>query len=83
MTKRAILYARVSGDDRKYATSGIESQLADCRKYAGERGYEVVAEVYETPDKATSGADWLPELDRVMKLAQGGAFDVQIGRAHV
>lgn len=80
MTKRAILYARVSGDDRKYATSGIESQLADCRKYAGERGYEVVAEVYETPDKATSGADWLPELDRVMKLAQGGAFDVLVVR---
>ncbi len=80
MTKRAILYARVSGDDRKYATSGIESQLADCRRYAGERGYEVVGEVYETPDKITSGADWLPELDRVMKLAQGGGFDVLVVR---
>ena len=80
MTKRAILYARVSGDDRKYATSGIESQLADCRKYAGERGYQVVNEFYETPDKATSGADWLPELDRVMKLAQGGGFEVLVVR---
>ena len=80
MNKRAILYARVSGDDRKYATSGIESQLADCRRYAAERGYTVVNEVYETPDKVTSGADWLPELDRVLKLAQGGAFDVLIVR---
>ena len=80
MTKRAILYARVSGDDRKYATSGIESQLADCRRYVAERGYEVVNEVYETPDKVTSGADWLPELDRVLKLAQGGAFDVLVVR---
>ncbi len=80
MTKRAILYARVSGDDRKYATSGIESQLADCRRYAAERGYTVVNEVYETPDKVTSGADWLPELDRVLKLAQGGAFDVLVVR---
>ncbi len=80
MTKRAILYARVSGDDRKYATSGIESQLADCRRYAAERGYQVVNEVYETPDKVTSGADWLPELDRVLKLAQGGAFDVLVVR---
>jgi site-specific DNA recombinase len=80
MTKRAILYARVSGDDRKYATSGIESQLADCRRYAAERGYQVVNEVYETPDKVTSGADWLPELDRVLKLAQGGTFDVLVVR---
>ena len=80
MTKRAILYARVSGDDRKYATSGIESQLADCRRYAAERGYQVVNEVYETPDKVTSGADWLPELDRVLKLAQGSAFDVLVVR---
>lgn len=80
MTKRAILYARVSGDDRKYATSGIDSQLADCRRYASERGYQVVGEVYETPDKFTSGADWLPELDRVLKLAQGGGFDVLIVR---
>ena len=80
MTKRAILYARVSGDDRKYATSGIESQLADCRNYAGERGYQVVNEFYETPDKATSGADWLPELDRVMKLAQDGGFEVLVVR---
>lgn len=80
MTKRAILYARVSGDDRKYATSGIESQLADCRKYAEGRGYEIVGDIFETPDKVTSGADWLPELDRVMKLAQGGDFDVLIVR---
>ena len=80
MTKRAILYARVSGDDRKYATSGIESQLADGRKYAGERGYEIVGEFYETPDKVTSGADWLPELERVMKLAQGGGFEVMVVR---
>lgn len=80
MTKRAILYARVSGDDRKYATSGIESQLTDCRKYADERGYQVVGEYYETPDKVTSGADWLPELDRVMKLAQSGGFEVVVVR---
>jgi site-specific DNA recombinase len=80
MTKRAILYARVSGDDRKYATSGIESQLNDCRKYADERGYKIVGEVYETPDKVTSGADWLPELDRVLKLAQSDGFDVLVVR---
>lgn len=80
MTKRAILYARVSGDDRKYATSGIESQLADCRRYAEDRGYQVIAEMYETPEKVTSGADWLPELDKVLKLAQDGGFEVLVVR---
>ena len=38
MMKRAVLYARVSGDDRKYATSGVDGQLDDCRKYANEKG---------------------------------------------
>lgn len=60
---KAVLYARVSGDDSKYATSGIDSQLKDCRKYAQAKGYEIVGEYFETPDKATSGADWLPELE--------------------
>lgn len=78
--KRAITYARVSGDDRKYATSGIESQQADCRKYAESNGYQVVAEVCETPEKHTSGAAWLPELERVLKLAATGAFDVLVVR---
>lgn len=80
MRKKAILYARVSGDDRKYATSGIESQLADCKKYAEQQGYEIVGEHFETPDKATSGADWLPEIENILTLAYDGAFDVLIVR---
>ena len=78
--KRAVLYARVSGDDRKYATSGIESQLDDCRKYAAAQGYDVVGEFFEEPDKHTSGVDWLPELDRIIKLAPSGTFDVLVVR---
>lgn len=77
---RAVLYARVSGDDRKYATSSVEGQLADCRRYAAERGYQVVGEFHETPDKLTSGADWLPELNEVLTLAEQGFFDVLVVR---
>lgn len=80
MKKRAVLYARVSGDDRKYATSGIDSQLADCRKYAEEKQYLVVNECCETRDKQTSGAAWLPELDKIVKSAKQGQFDVLIVR---
>src|SRR5688572_30575525 len=80
MTKRAILYARVSKDDRANATSSIESQLADCRRYAEQRGYTIVSEVFEDPGKHTSGADWLPELDRLVRLAPSKTFDVIVCR---
>jgi site-specific DNA recombinase len=78
--KRVILYARVSGDDRRNATSSIQSQLADCRKYAEQKGYGIVGEYFEEPDKPTSGADWLPELDKIIKLAANGTFDVLVVR---
>lgn len=77
---RAVLYARVSGDDSKYATSGVKSQLNDCRKYAREKGYKVVGEFNEDADKRTSGADWLPELVRILGLAEQSFFDVLIVR---
>jgi DNA invertase Pin-like site-specific DNA recombinase len=70
----------VSGDDRRNATSSIESQLVDCRRFAEHRGYEVVGEYFEQPDKATSGADWLPELEKLIRLAPSGIFDVLICR---
>ncbi len=80
MSKRAVLYARVSGDDRKYATSGIDSQLADCRKYAESKNYRIVGEYNEERDKQTSGANWLPELQKVLKLAHEGGYDVLVVR---
>jgi site-specific DNA recombinase len=80
VTERALIYARVSGDDRKYSTSGIEGQLADCRKYAGDKGYNLVGEYFEEPNKQTSGYDMLPELDKILKLAEQQTFDVLIVR---
>ena len=80
MSKKAVLYARVSGDDRKLATSGIESQLHECRSYAESKDYEVVIEFREEPDKQTSGADWLPELENMMQYANQHGFDVLIVR---
>ena len=80
MSKRAVLYARVSGDDRQYATSGIESQLRDCRKYAKSNGYQIVGEYNEDAERHTSGAAWLPEIDKIMSMASQGAFDVLIVR---
>ena len=77
---RAALYARVSGNDDKYATSGIESQLKEGRSYAEAKGYTVVAEFFEDPTRPTSGYDWLPELERALELAHQGGYDVLIVR---
>jgi len=43
--KRAVLYSRVSADDRSKEGRNLASQLEMGQKYAGERGYQVVAQL--------------------------------------
>ena len=58
-SKRAVLYARVSGDDYDDdEKSKIDAQLGECRKYAQQKQYQVLHELKE--DKCSSGKD----LDR-------------------
>ena len=81
MKKRAVLYARVSGDDRTNSTSSIEGQLEMCREYANEQGWQIVAELAEDDRRLTSGASWnLPEMNRALELAQNGKSDVLVLR---
>jgi len=80
MTRRAVLYARVSGDDRGKDGRNLESQLQMGRCYAQERGYAIVEEFAED-DRGASGADIdLPQLNRVRDLARAGDFDVLVVR---
>ena len=80
MSIRAVLYARVSGDDYDDdEKSKLDAQLAECRKYAEKKQYKVLHEFQE--DKFSSGADFdLPQLNRVRQLARDHAFDVLIVR---
>jgi site-specific DNA recombinase len=69
---KAAIYARVStedqaGDDR----FSLSSQLDECRQYADEKGYEVVAEFV---DEFTGTLPNRPELDRLRQLF--GSTDV-------
>ncbi len=80
MSKRAVLYARVSGDDRHREDRNLLGQLDMCRRYALERGYQVVEELSEDDRGASGAAFELPQLNRVRELAQGKAFDVLITR---
>jgi len=81
MTKRAVLYARVSGDDRNNATSSITGQLDLCRQYALDSGYQVIAELSEDDRRPTSGASWdLPQLNQALEMARAGSYDILITR---
>ncbi len=80
MTQRAILYARVSSDDRSKDGRNLAGQLEMGKEYAQERGYTIVAELAED-DRGASGARIdLPELTRVRDMAQTDKFDVLVVR---
>ncbi len=80
MTKRAVLYARVSGDDRGKEGRNLAGQLEMCREYALDHGWQIVEELAED-DRGASGADLqLPQLGKVREMARTGAFDVLVVR---
>jgi DNA invertase Pin-like site-specific DNA recombinase len=66
--KRAVLYMRVSTVDQH-----PETQLLDLRQMAGQRGYEIVAEI---TDRISGARARRPGLDQLMREARRGRFDV-------
>lgn len=71
---RAVIYARVSGDDR----GSLAGQLDMGRAYAVDHGYTVMAELSE--DWVSGAAMDAPELQRALDMAMTGSFDVLIVR---
>jgi site-specific DNA recombinase len=77
---RAVTYARVSGDDRNKDGRNLAGQLKLGREYARERGYRIIEEISED-EKGASGALWdLPGLNKVLKMAFEGKYDVLLVR---
>ena len=75
--ERAVLYARVSGDDTRQEGRNLKGQLNMGREHATQKGYCVIAELAEDDRRNTSGADWdLPELNKALEMARNGEFDV-------
>jgi site-specific DNA recombinase len=80
MSKRAVLYARVSYDDRDTDGRNLQSQLDMGRERCAEKGYRIVAELPED-DRGASGADFdLPQLNKALEMARAGEFEVLIVR---
>ena len=78
--KRAVLYARVSGDDRGQDGRNLAGQLDMCRQYAREQDWPVVAELAED-DRGASGASLeLPQLSQVVSMAKEGDFEILVVR---
>ena len=78
---RAVLYGRVSSDDRgKTGGANLADQLTMCRDFSEQRGYSVVAELAED-DRGASGASLdLTELTRALEMARLGQYDVLVVR---
>ncbi len=67
--KKCVLYARVSSPEQH-----VETQLCDLRKFAEQRGYEVVAEHIDVGVSGTKARR--PGLDAMMKDARKKRFSV-------
>lgn len=80
MAKRAVLYARVSYDDRATEGRNLAAQLELCRAYAQQRGYDVVAELAEDMRGARGSDLDLDKLNQILDMAEKGTFDVLIVR---
>lgn len=81
MTKRAVTYARVSGNDRsKTGGENLAEQTRLCREYAARQGYQVVVDLIEN-DRGASGATFdLPQLSEALRMAHVGEYDVLVVR---
>ena len=80
MSKRAILYARVSGNDRDTDGRNLNSQIEMGQEYTQERGYTILAELSED-DRGASGAEIdLPGLNSIREIARKNQFDVLVVR---
>jgi DNA invertase Pin-like site-specific DNA recombinase len=73
MSKRAVIYIRVSTESQTEGAS-LTEQERDCRNHADKKGYEVL-EVFRDVGSATS-VKKRPEFKRMLGNAQVGRFDV-------
>ena len=77
---RAVLYARVSGDDRGKDGRNPQGQLDMGREYAEEHGYLTVTALHEDDRGASGAAFELPQLKRILDMAGKRQFEVLVVR---
>ena len=73
-TKRVAIYARIS-KDLTHKGLGVERQIADCKRYAADRGHEVV-EVLIDNDISASGLKRRPSYLRLREMMTDRQVDL-------
>ena len=70
MSKRAVLYSRVSGDDTRRDGRNVRNQLDMDRDHAIAKGYDIVGEFHADDHGASGAAFELPELNKIRGMAE-------------
>ena len=68
MSDRAVLYARISSEDRDQFVPKLPDQLKMCNDYAQQRKYKIVEQVVEEPNSSGTNPNlpgWLKLLDMI------------------
>jgi site-specific DNA recombinase len=73
---RVAIYTRVS-QDRDGTGTSVAQQLADCRKYAADQGFQIVAELSDNDISAYTGKR-RPSYEKLIELISGGEVDAVI-----
>lgn len=73
MPKRAAIYCRISSDPGQTAL-GIERQLKDCRAYAADRGWTIVAEYADNDLSADANSTRRPAYEQLQNAMRDGTF---------
>lgn len=75
ISKRAVIYARVSYDNRGSEARNLQAQLREGREYCERMGYRVVAELAEDVRGASGADESLPMLAQALEIAHFSQFD--------
>lgn len=77
---RAIIYARVSYDDRDTDGRNLAGQIEMGREYCKKNGYSIIDELAEDSRGASGAEINLPQLNKISDMARAGLFDVLVVR---
>lgn len=75
MTKRAIIYARVSTDEQAKSGNGLEYQIGQCQAFATTNGYSVIEIV---TDDYTGKTAFRPGMNALLEMLTSHRIDVVI-----
>jgi site-specific DNA recombinase len=78
--QRAIIYGRVSYDDRDTDGRNLAGQIEMGREYCKKNDYTIIEELAEDSRGASGAEINLPQLNKALEMARAGLYDVLVIR---